>query len=59
MFIIIWKHDLMPIIVWKNIIHMTDIDTMSLSDNKSDEGDSDDRALLVRGAVFQARSYII
>ena len=38
---------------------MTDIDTMSLSDNKSDEGDSDDGVLLVRGAVFQARSYII
>ena len=38
---------------------MTDIDTMSLSDNKSDEGDSDDGALLVRGAVFQAGSYII
>ena len=48
MFIIIWKNDLMSIIVWKNIVYMSKIDTMSLIDNEGDDDNSDDDAVFVK-----------
>ena len=46
MFIIIGKNDFLSIVVWKTIVNVTKTDPMSLADNESNDGDSEDDAVL-------------